>query len=81
VKGGSSVNRILVLAEWKRAHQSLGSATVLTREGFYEDTVSRAYYAILHGAKAALHVHDAAAASHAGVKRLFSLHLIRSGRT
>lgn len=73
------MNRALVLAEWNRARRSLRSAEVLTREGYYEDAVSRAYYAVLHAAKASLQVHDVAAASHAGVKRLFSLHLIRSG--
>jgi uncharacterized protein (UPF0332 family) len=44
-----------------------------------EDAVSRAYYATLHAAKACLHVHGVTAESHAVVKRMFSLHLIRSG--
>ena len=36
-------------------------------------------YATLHAAKAALFIHDVATASHAAVRRMFGLHLIRSG--
>ena len=46
---------------------------------YHEDAVSRAYYAILHAARAALFVHDVAAASHASVRRMFGLHLVRTG--
>ena len=48
------------------------------QSGYREDAVSRAYYAILHAAKAALFVHDVAVASHASVRRMFGLHLVRS---
>jgi uncharacterized protein (UPF0332 family) len=50
----------------------------LTREDCYADAILRAYYATLHAAKAALYLHDVAAESHAAVKRLFELHLIRT---
>ncbi|MBD0306566.1 MAG: HEPN domain-containing protein [Nitrospiraceae bacterium] len=73
------MNRALVLAEWKRAKQALRAAEALVTEDCHEDAVSRSYYAILHAAKAALYVHDETAASHAAVKRLFGLHLIKSG--
>ncbi|HJU05681.1 MAG TPA: HEPN domain-containing protein, partial [Nitrospiraceae bacterium] len=59
--------------------QSLRAAEVLVTEGFYEDAVSRAYYAILHAAKTALQVHNVTAESHTAVRRLFGLHLIRTG--
>ncbi len=42
--------------------------------------MSRAYYAILHAAKAALLVHDVTTSSHAGVRRMFGKHLVRSLR-
>jgi hypothetical protein len=48
-------------------------------EWLEEDAVSRAYYAILHGAKAALFVHNVATASHAAVRRMFGQHLIMTG--
>jgi uncharacterized protein (UPF0332 family) len=51
--------------------RSLRAADLLVREGYREDAVSRAYYAILHAAKAALFGHDVATASHAGVRRMF----------
>src|SRR2546422_2311614 len=69
------MNRNMVLAEWQRATQSLHAAELLAREGYREDAVSRAYYAILHAAKAALFVHDVATTSHAAVRRIFGRHL------
>jgi uncharacterized protein (UPF0332 family) len=54
-------------------------AELLVNERFHEDAVSRAYYAILHAAKAALFVHNVAATSHAAVRRLFGQHLINTG--
>jgi uncharacterized protein (UPF0332 family) len=73
------MNPNMVLAEWHRARESLRAAKTLTRDGLYADAISRAYYAILHGAKAALHVHDIAAESHAAVRRMFGLHLVKPG--
>lgn len=70
----------MVVAEWRRASESLGAAEVLMREGCQADSVSRAYYAIMHAAKAALFVHGVAATSHAGVRRMFGLHLVHPGR-
>jgi uncharacterized protein (UPF0332 family) len=69
----------MVLAEWQRARDSLRAAENLTGDGLYADAISRAYYAILHAAKAGLHVHDVAAESHPAVRRMFGLHLIKSG--
>ena len=73
------MNTAIVLAEWKRATDGLGAAQSCRRDGFHADAVSRAYYAILHAAKAALQVHGVTAESHAAVKRLFGLHLVRTG--
>ena len=73
------MNREIVLAEWRRARESMRAAEVLTREQCYTDAVSRTYYAVLHAAKAALQVHDVGADSHTAVRRLFGLHLIRRG--
>jgi hypothetical protein len=72
------MNRNMVLAEWLRAYASLQAAENLTRDGLYADAISRAYYAVLHAAKAGLHVHDVAAESHAAVRRMFGLHLVKS---
>ena len=73
------MNPILVRAEWQRARQALGAAEVLRDTGYLADALSRAYYATLHAAKAALYVHDVATTSHAAVRRMFGLHLIQRG--
>jgi uncharacterized protein (UPF0332 family) len=73
------VNKPLVQAEWRRAIESLGAAQSCRRDGFYADSVSRSYYAILHAAKAALELRGITAESHAAVKRLFGLHIIVPG--
>lgn len=59
--------------------RALGAAESCRRDGFYADSVSRAYYAILHGAKAALQLRGMAAESHAVVKRVFWLHVVQPG--
>lgn len=73
------MNRNMVVAEWSRARESLRAAETLTRDRCYADAISRAYYVILHAAKAALHVRDVAAESHAAVRRMFGLHLVKPG--
>ena len=74
------MSRHVVLAEWRRSAQSLRAADLLSREGYPDDAVSRAYYAILHAAKAALLVQDVVTESHAGVRRMFGKHLVLAGR-
>ena len=74
------MNRDVVLAEWRRSTQSLRAADLLSREDYPEDAVSRAYYAVLHAAKAALLMHDVKTASHPGVRRMFGRYLVRAGR-
>ena len=73
------MNKALVLAEWRRATESLGAADSCRRDSFYADAVSRAYYAVFHAAKAALQARNVVADSLAAVKRLFGLHLIQTG--
>lgn len=72
------MNREMALAEWRRAVKALGAAEVLLQSGHQEDSVSRSYYAILHAARSALFVHDIATSSHAAVRSMFGLHLVRS---
>ena len=65
-----------VQAEWQRAQKALQAAALLQQNGLVEDAISRAYYATMHAAKAALLVHDVIAASHAAVRRLFGQVLV-----
>jgi uncharacterized protein (UPF0332 family) len=73
------MNLTLVRAEWQRAAQALGAADVLRQAGYPADALSRAYYATLHAAKAALAVPEVPTTSHAAVRRMFGLHLIQTG--
>jgi uncharacterized protein (UPF0332 family) len=56
-----------------------GAADLLLEAGFYEDAVSRAYYAVLHAAKAALLARDIVTESHTAVRRLFGKELVQQG--
>ena len=73
------MNKTLVLAEWRRAAESLGAAESCRRDGYYADAISRTYYVILHAAKAALQLRDIASESHAAVKRLLDFISFKAG--
>lgn len=73
------MNRDVVMGEWKIAVRTLQAAKLLSRHGYPDDAMSRAYYATLHAARAALAVREVTTHSHSGVRRMFGLHLIRSG--
>ena len=62
-----------------RAKKALLAAKTLLENQLYEDCVSRAYYAVLHAAKAALSIEDVEPQSHHAVRRMFGLHLVKIG--
>ena len=66
-------------AEWRHATRSARAAETLLAQGFREDAVSRAYYAVMHAAKAALLTHDAVPISHVAIRRLFGQLLVKPG--
>ncbi|MFQ6035887.1 MAG: HEPN domain-containing protein [Sedimentisphaerales bacterium] len=66
--------------ELDRARKALLAAKILMENQLYEDCVSRAYYAVLHAAKAALATKDIEPISHKAVKRMFSLYLVKTGK-
>lgn len=68
-----------IQAELARAVKSLQAAKILQTEGLFEDAVSRAYYAVMHAAKAALLVHDTISESHSAIRRLFGSELVKPG--
>ena len=47
--------------------------------GFYADAISRAYYAMMHGAQAALGFHQVQVQTHRGIANQFGLHFVRAG--
>lgn len=73
------MREVQIRAEWRRAVKAQGAADLLLEAGFYEDAVSRAYYAVLHAAKAALFTRDIVTESHTAVRRLFGKELVQQG--
>lgn len=73
------MREIQVQAEWRRSLKAQGAAELLLEADFYEDAVSRAYYAVLHAAKAALLARDIVTESHTAVRRLFGKELVQQG--
>jgi uncharacterized protein (UPF0332 family) len=65
--------------EIERGEKALKAAQLLSENGLYEDAVSRAYYAVLHLAKAALLSQGVRTSSHKGVLAMFGLHLVEKG--
>ena len=66
--------------ELTRAKKALLAAKTLLENRLYEDCVSRAYYAVLHAAKAALVTVGIEPESHYAVRRMFGLHLVKTGK-
>lgn len=66
-------------AEMSRAELSLQAAELLCKNGLLADSLSRSYYAILHAARAALLTQSVRVSSHEAVKRLFGMHLVKTG--
>lgn len=66
--------------ELRRAKKALLAAKTLLEKSLFEDCVSRAYYAVLHAAKAALALSKIEVDTHNGVRRMFGLHLVKNGK-
>ena len=71
--------RQLIDGEITRADSALAASKVLLEKELLDDAVSRAYYASLHAAKAALLSKGIETSSHRGVLSMFGLHLVKSG--
>ena len=69
--------------EWRRAQECLGAANLCRKNGYYADSISRAYYAIMHAAKAALSFRgvpvDNRRSTHRAVMNRFGWHLVEPG--
>jgi uncharacterized protein (UPF0332 family) len=67
-----------VAEEIARGEECLRAADHLCDGGFYNDAVSRAYYAAFHWARALLLTKGVDPRSHRGVMQLISLHFVRT---
>jgi uncharacterized protein (UPF0332 family) len=63
-----------------QAQGRLGAARLLLSQGFAEDAVSRAYYAMFYAAEALLEGEGLEFSSHAAVVAAFGLHFAKTGR-
>ena len=73
------MNEARAIGEWQRAEDCRQVAQLCLRHGFYADSISRSYYAVLHAAKAALALHDITIKNHRGLASMFGLHVVRAG--
>ncbi len=62
------------------ALERLRAAEVLFKEGFYNDAITRAYYAIHSISRALLILYDIRATTHEGVKTMLSKQLVREAK-
>ncbi len=73
------MSRETAAAEWRRCLQCLAAARLCHQNGLYADSISRAYYAVMHAAKAALELRNVTVGTHAGVRNTFGWHFIHPG--
>ncbi|MGH7378141.1 MAG: HEPN domain-containing protein [Candidatus Methylomirabilales bacterium] len=72
--------RAVLQAHLEKARQKHEAAVALLKAGFFEDAVSRAYYAAFHAAQAALLTEGQQADTHKGLSTLFGLFFVKTGR-
>ncbi len=62
-----------------KSYKKLESAQYLLAGGYYEDTVSRAYYSMYYGARALLELKDIYPKTHSGIISKFGLEFVKDG--
>ncbi|MDI6765256.1 MAG: HEPN domain-containing protein [Bacteroidota bacterium] len=65
--------------ELDRAASSMASADILIHSGYYNDAVSRLYYAIFHTMKALLLSEGSEPKTQEGALTLFAKHFVKTG--
>ncbi len=63
-----------------RSVKSLKAAKSLYEADLFEDAISRAYYTVMHAAKAVLLSQNVSVYSHDAVKRLFGSYMVKTGK-
>ncbi|PQJ35097.1 hypothetical protein BSZ35_11250 [Salinibacter sp. 10B] len=63
----------------RRAHKRLDASRYLHEGGFFDDAVSRAYYAMAHGAEAALLKYEMTPNTHKGLQTQFGKQFVKTG--
>ena len=73
-------DRELVTGQIRKSEDKLAAASSLLESRFYDDAISRAYYAMFHAASAVLQTDGISVESHSALKSMFGLHLVETGR-
>ena len=69
--------KLLAHDEFQRAQEEVTAAKVLKDNELYFKSVVSSYYAVYHGAKAALLNKGVSPKSHEGIERMFSLYYVK----
>jgi len=72
------MKEVMILLQ--KARVTLQAAQVLFDTGFFEDCISRAYYAVFHAAQAALLNEGITPKTHSGTHSLFDNHFVKRNR-
>lgn len=73
-------SRDLVVYRLQRAYETLEDARILAEAGRWNACVNRLYYACFYAVSALLTQGGLSSARHTGVRSLFNLHFVRTGK-
>ncbi len=69
----------LVNYRYQRSVDTMREAEIMFREGFYNATINRLYYACYYAASAVLLQKGIQVHTHSGIKTMFALHMVTTG--
>lgn len=72
--------KALIAYRIQRGYETLKEAEVMIRESFYNAAVNRMYYACYYATVALLLKYDIQTQTHNGVKTMFGLHFVSTGK-
>jgi len=70
----------LILYRIERAHETLEDARILALSDRWNACVNRLYYACFYAVSALLMNQDLSSSKHTGIRSLFNLHFVKSGK-
>jgi len=76
----SSTNQDLVEYRMQRAKETIEEAELLNENNFWHAAINRIYYASFYAVSALLLNNQIDAQTHSGVRQMFGLHFIKTGK-
>jgi len=71
---------VMLKEQMGKSEEKLGAAKALLKDEYFDDAISRAYYAVFHAASAALLSEGITVETHSALKTMFGLHFINTGK-